>query len=65
MNKNLVYIALIAVNLVLITLLFMQLTEGWMHKLLQILIVVVTFTLFRMYVKEREFIKENKEDGER
>ncbi|TDM12064.1 hypothetical protein [Macrococcus lamae] len=59
------YFTLIIANLVLITILLIQPLEGWSHKLLQVLIVIITFTLFRTYVKERQFIGKNKKDGER
>ncbi len=58
------YFILIVINIILVTILMIQPLEGWPLKLLQVLIVIVTFTLFRTYVKERQLTGKNKEEGD-
>lgn len=55
------YILLITINMLLIIGLVVLPHEKWIEKTLQVLIVIVTFTIFRMYLRERNFIGSKKE----
>lgn len=53
-RSSLFYILLIAANVLLITGMVVYHPEGYTMKIYQVLIIIVTFTLFRSYIRERQ-----------
>lgn len=55
------YVLLIAVNVALMFVLMTLPHDKWIEKTLQVLIVIVTFTIFRMFMRERGLMGGKKE----